>query len=468
MVGPYELLRPLDRSGLFLGRSPDGERVAVTVVPADVAVDPGFRADVAAARLVTGAFIAPVLDADLDASVPWLATAYVDAPSLADKIRDGGPLHASAVLALATWLTIGLQALHAAGVVHRNLNPSNVLLTEDGPRLVEFGISLPAKASAQPDEDFDSPEFSSPEQALGHDIGPASDIFSLGAVLMYAASGHGPFGSGSSAALMYRLVNSPPDLGELPDELRPPVEACLAKQPGSRPTASRLLAEFRAIRPRARAEEVPARPAPGPAAAGAVAGAGAALSATVSSLAARSSPAAVSSPATMSSPAAVASLAALSSPATVASTATVPPPAALASPASLASPTSVSPSRGTAPTGGVLVAEPWSGGWGGSGRGGGGRGGGGRRSDMRLKHDIVLLGRLDDGLGYYRFVYNGGHTAFVGVMAQEVRTVAPDAVTRGSDGYMRVSYDRLGLPFETYDQWVASGAHLPSVKPAAH
>ena len=112
------------------------------------------------------------------------------------------------------------------------------------------------------------------------------------------------------------------------------------------------------------------------------------------------------------------------------------------------------------------------GGFGGGGRGGGfgggGRGGGGRRSDMRLKHDIVLLGRLDDGLGYYRFVYNGGHTAYVGVMAQEVRTVAPEAVTRSADGYMRVSYDRLGLPFETYNQWLASGAHLPSVKPAAH
>ena len=98
---------------------------------------------------------------------------------------------------------------------------------------------------------------------------------------------------------------------------------------------------------------------------------------------------------------------------------------------------------------------------------GGGRGGGGRRSDMRLKHDIVLLGRLDDGLGYYRFVYNGGHTAYVGVMAQEVQTVMPEAVSRGADGYMRVSYDRLGLPFETYQQWVATGAHLPSVKPVA-
>jgi hypothetical protein len=107
------------------------------------------------------------------------------------------------------------------------------------------------------------------------------------------------------------------------------------------------------------------------------------------------------------------------------------------------------------------------GGFGGGGRGGGGRGGG-RRSDMRLKHDIVLLGRLNDGLGYYRFVYNGGQTAYVGVMAQEVRTVAPEAVTRSADGYMRVSYDRLGLPFETYEQWVESGAHLPNVKPAAH
>jgi hypothetical protein len=114
------------------------------------------------------------------------------------------------------------------------------------------------------------------------------------------------------------------------------------------------------------------------------------------------------------------------------------------------------------------------GGFGGGGRGGGfggggaRRGGGGRRSDMRLKHDIVLLGRLNDGLGFYRFIYNGGHTPYVGVMAQEVLTVAPEAVTRDADGYMRVSYDLLGLPFETYDRWVASGAHLPSVKPVAH
>jgi Chaperone of endosialidase len=99
--------------------------------------------------------------------------------------------------------------------------------------------------------------------------------------------------------------------------------------------------------------------------------------------------------------------------------------------------------------------------------GGGGRGGG-RRSDIRLKHDIVLIGRLDDGLGYYRFVYNGGHTTYVGVMAQEVQRVAPEAVTLAADGYLRVSYHLLGLPFETYQQWVETGAQLPSVKPVTH
>ena len=123
--------------------------------------------------------------------------------------------------------------------------------------------------------------------------------------------------------------------------------------------------------------------------------------------------------------------------------------------------------RGGGFGGGGRGGGGFGGGRGGGGRGGG-RGGGGRRSDMRLKHDIVLLGRLDDGLGYYRFVYNGGHTAYVGVMAQEVQRVMPEAVSRGADGYMRVFYDKLGLPFETYALWVATGAHLPSAMTAPH
>jgi hypothetical protein len=106
-------------------------------------------------------------------------------------------------------------------------------------------------------------------------------------------------------------------------------------------------------------------------------------------------------------------------------------------------------------------------GGGGGMRGGGGRGGGGRRSDIMLKHDIALLGHLDNGLGFYRFVYNGGSKAYVGVMAQEVQAIMPEAVTRGTDGYLRVSYDKLGVTFDTYDHWVASGAHVPSPAPAS-
>jgi hypothetical protein len=105
------------------------------------------------------------------------------------------------------------------------------------------------------------------------------------------------------------------------------------------------------------------------------------------------------------------------------------------------------------------------------GRGGGPRAsarGGGRRSDVRLKHDIVLLGHLDDGLGFYRFSYNGSSKAYVGVMAQEVQTVMPQALTRDREGYLRVYYDRLGVPFQTYDHWIASGAHIPTVEPTHH
>ena len=239
-VGPYQLLEPLGGTGLFLCLAPSGERVAVRVIGADVAADPRFRTEVAAARRVNGAFTTPVVAADLDADVPWLATAYVAGPTLADAVRDRGPVPADALLLLATGLASGLCAIHDAGLVHRDLNPSNVLLDEDGPRVTGFGLSGVAGA------DLLSPGFLAPEQALGQDAGPPSDIFSLGAVLVYAAGGQGPFGAGSSALLMYRLVNSAADLGGLPGELRSLVGRCLAKQPDSRPTASELVAELRA------------------------------------------------------------------------------------------------------------------------------------------------------------------------------------------------------------------------------
>ena len=204
-IGPYHLLGQLGTGGMgqvFLGMSAGGRPIAVKVIRTELANDPEFRArfrrEVAAAQKVSGLFTALVVDADLDSPTPWLATAYVAGPSLTEAVREHGPLPARTVLALAAGLAESLSAIHAAGVVHGDLKPSNVLLAEDGPRVIDFGISQAAEASAAtgPKLMIGSPRFMSPEQVLGSDISPASDIFSLGAVLTFAATGQGPFGSG--------------------------------------------------------------------------------------------------------------------------------------------------------------------------------------------------------------------------------------------------------------------------------
>jgi Protein kinase domain len=258
VIGPYRLLRRLGVGGMgqvFLGLSAGGRLVAVKVVRAELAADPEFRArfrrEIVAARKVSGLFTASVVDADTDGPVPWLATAYVAGPSLAQAVMEHGPLDARSVLALAAGLAESLTAIHAAGVVHRDLKPSNVLLAEDGPRVIDFGISRAAEATSMTRAGFvmGSPGYMSPEQAEGRDIGPPSDIFSLGAVLAFAATGEGPFGSGSTAALIYRVVHSPANLDRVPDEVRYLVQRCLAKNPSDRPTATDLLAQFGAGQP---------------------------------------------------------------------------------------------------------------------------------------------------------------------------------------------------------------------------
>ncbi len=240
---------------VFLGMSAGGRPIAVKVIRTELATDPEFRArfrrEVAAAQKVSGLFTALVVDADLDSPVPWLATAYVAGPSLSEAVRGHGPLPVCTVLALAAGLAESLSAIHAAGVVHGDLKPSNVLLAEDGPRVIDFGISQAAEASVVTGSNLmiGSPGFMSPEQVLGFDIGPASDMFSLGAVLTFAATGEGPFGSGSNAALMYRLVNSPTSLASVPGELLGLIGNCLAKHPSDRPTARELLTQVGAIQP---------------------------------------------------------------------------------------------------------------------------------------------------------------------------------------------------------------------------
>jgi hypothetical protein len=284
LIGPYQLLGRLGAGGMgrvFLGVSAAGRPVAVKIVHAELAADPDFRArfssEVAAARKVSGLFTALVVDADVDARVPWLATAYVAGPSLSEAVRNCGPLTSSSLLALAAGLAKSLTAIHAAGVVHGDLKPSNVLLALDGPRVIDFGISQATEVAplARAGLVVGTPSFMSPEQAAGQEVGPLSDVFSLGAVLAFAATGRKPFGAGQPATVVERVVREAADLEGAPAEVRPLIEQCLAKDPLRRPAAAELLdgvtAAQSAVEPRpgsAPAGPDPAGPDPPPGAGG--------------------------------------------------------------------------------------------------------------------------------------------------------------------------------------------------------
>jgi outer membrane protein assembly factor BamB len=249
-VGRYRIVARIGAGGMgqvFLGRSPGGRPVAVKLVRPELARDGDFRRrfarEVTAARRVNGAYTAGVVDADPDGSPAWLATLYVSGVSLADAVAEHGPWPAASVLALGAGLAEALEAIHAAGVVHRDLKPSNVLLASDGPRVIDFGISTASEASAltHTGMTIGTPGFMSPEQLTGKPVGPASDVFALGAVLAYTAAGVGPFGTGTPHALHFRAVYEQPDLDALPSALRDLVAACLAKEPDQRPTVAGLL-----------------------------------------------------------------------------------------------------------------------------------------------------------------------------------------------------------------------------------
>jgi hypothetical protein len=250
-AGPYRLLGRLGAGGMgqvYLARSQGGRLVAVKVIRPGLAEERGFRArfasEIAAARNVSGIYTAAVIDSDPDAEPPWMATAYVPGPSLADAVDEAGPLPVKSVFALAAGLAEALAAIHQAGVVHRDLKPSNVLLAAEGPRVIDFGISRAMERSMLTTTGVvpGSPGFMSPEQAAGkREIGEPADVFSLGAVLTFAATGNGPFGGGPTPALLYRVVNEEPDLGAVPDRLRPLIKRCLAKDPAGRPSPAGLL-----------------------------------------------------------------------------------------------------------------------------------------------------------------------------------------------------------------------------------
>ncbi|APU17201.1 protein kinase family protein [Actinoalloteichus sp. GBA129-24] len=250
-IGRYRLVGRLGSGGMgrvYLALSTDGRVVAIKVIHRELVADPMFRSrfrrEVDAARRVSGAYTAAVMDADAEAELPWLATVYVPGPSLRDAVRTHGPLPVASVRTLAVGLAAALREVHRAGLVHRDLTPANVLLTDDGPRVIDFGITKAIETGTELTGTgviIGSPGFMSPEQVEGRDLTSASDVFSFGAALFFAAVGTGPFGKVSSAALLYRVVHTEPLIGELPSELRPIVAPCLARQPELRPTPEQLL-----------------------------------------------------------------------------------------------------------------------------------------------------------------------------------------------------------------------------------
>ncbi|GAA3834906.1 serine/threonine-protein kinase [Streptomyces chiangmaiensis] len=270
VVGSFRLHRRLGAGGMgvvYLGSDKRGQRVALKVIRPDLAEDQEFRSrfarEVSAARRIRGGCTARLVAADLEADRPWFATQYVPGPSLHDKVAEAGPLSAADVAAVGAALSEGLVAVHEAGVVHRDLKPSNILLSPKGPRIIDFGIAWATGASTltHVGTAVGSPGFLAPEQVRGAAVTPATDVFSLGATLAYAATGDSPFGHGSSEVMLYRVVHEDPQLPGMPDALAPLVHACLAKDPEERPSTLQLSLRLKEIATREAQGLVDARPA---------------------------------------------------------------------------------------------------------------------------------------------------------------------------------------------------------------
>ncbi|MER6067403.1 serine/threonine-protein kinase [Streptomyces sp. NPDC001817] len=248
-IGGYLVERRLGEGGMgtvYLARTRGGRAVAVKVAKAELAADPvfreRFRGEVEAARAVGGFHTAPVVDADLDGDLLWLATAYIPGPTLAARLATEGAMDEPRLRTLAAALAEALESIHSCGLVHRDLKPGNIIMAADGPRVLDFGIARAVESTRLTaiGTAFGTPGFLAPEQALGHDVTGAADMFALGAVLV-AAAGGSAWGEGTAMGLMYRSVHEPPDLAAVPAPLAGLVARCLAKAPAARPTATELL-----------------------------------------------------------------------------------------------------------------------------------------------------------------------------------------------------------------------------------
>jgi hypothetical protein len=250
-IGDFALLARLGAGGmgqLYLGRRPDGSAAALKLIRPDLAHQPDFRArfrrEITVAGQAAGPHTARVIAADPDGTPPWLAVEYVPGPSLAEVVGEHGKLPVEAARVLMAGLSAGLTQVHGLGLVHRDLKPGNVLVTADGPRIIDFGVSrvLDSSTITQTGQLVGSPGFMSPEQALGTGpVGAPTDVFSLGALMTFVLTGTSPFGGGQTAAVVYRVVHEPPSLDDVPDTMRDLLADCLAKDPADRPTAAQVL-----------------------------------------------------------------------------------------------------------------------------------------------------------------------------------------------------------------------------------
>ena len=252
-IGAFTVLGRLGRGAMgtvYLARSAGGRRVAVKVARPELSDDDRFRErfrnEVAMARAVGGFWTAAVVDADPDAARPWLATEYVAGPTLHDVVAAHGPMREPELRTLGAGLAEALIAIHATGLVHRDLKPSNVLLGSDGPRVIDFGIAKALETTGLTATGMliGTPGYLSPEQIAGGPVTAASDVFALGSVLVYAATGTGPFGTGDAAQLMYRVVNGPPRLDGVPAGVLPLITRCLARTAADRPTPQAVVTEL--------------------------------------------------------------------------------------------------------------------------------------------------------------------------------------------------------------------------------
>jgi serine/threonine kinase PknH len=255
-IGGYRLIARLGAGGMgrvYLGSTQSGRHLAIKVVRAEFADDKEFRRrfaqEVTAAQRVQNLYTAAVIDADLNGSMPWLATVHIPGPSLQEAVTESGPLPPSALPTLGAGVAEALQSIHRAGIVHRDLKPSNVLLADDGPRVIDFGIARAADATplTRTGSIIGSPQFMAPEQVRGDASTGAVDVFAFGCLLHFAATGRSPFGEGDGQAVMFRIVQEAPRLDGCPEALRPVIEGCLEKDPANRPSDGELLDRLSAM-----------------------------------------------------------------------------------------------------------------------------------------------------------------------------------------------------------------------------